>query len=107
MAIGKSYSKWLCPQVVAFFSSLHLGALDQERFEELLIRWIVTSDQPFNEVENPKLVNLLKYVNWSLLSFKIPSHFTVKCCVVSMGAEGVRQMKELLIIKSVDLVCGK
>ena len=70
----------------------------QERFEELLIRWIVTSDQPFNEVENPELVNLLKYVNWSLSSFKIPSRFTVKHHVASIGAEGVQQMKELFLV---------
>ena len=30
-------------------------------FEELLTKWIVASDQPFEEVEKPELVNLLNY----------------------------------------------
>ncbi|KAF8224541.1 hypothetical protein L208DRAFT_1015671, partial [Tricholoma matsutake] len=49
----------------------------QEKFEELLTKWIVASDQPFEEVENPEFANLLNYINRSPSSLKIPSHFTV------------------------------
>jgi len=71
---------------------------NQERFEELLTRWIVASDQPFEEVEKPELVDVLVYVHRSLPSLKIPSRFTVKRRVMKMGAEGVQGMKELFAV---------
>ena len=68
-------------------------------FEELLTKWIVTSDQPFEEVEKPELVNLLNYVHWSLLLLNIPSCITTKRCVMKMGAKGVQEMIELFVVR--------
>jgi len=34
---------------------------DQERFEELLIKWIVTCDQLFDEVEKPEFISMTVY----------------------------------------------
>jgi hypothetical protein len=64
----------------------------------LLTKWIIASNQPFEEVEKPKLIDLLTYINRSLLPLKIPSRFTVKRCVMSMGAKGVQGMKELFAV---------
>ncbi|KAH9008872.1 hypothetical protein EDB83DRAFT_2168691, partial [Lactarius deliciosus] len=33
---------------------------DQERFEELLIEWVVACDQPFDEVEKPEFISLME-----------------------------------------------
>jgi len=71
---------------------------NQEKFEELLTKWIIASDQPFKEVEKPELVDLLNYVHRSLSSLKIPSRFTVKRHVIKMGAEGIQKMTELFAV---------
>jgi hypothetical protein len=71
---------------------------DQEKFEDLLTKWIVASDQPFDEVENPELSELLNYVNHSASPLKIPGRFTVKRRVMKMGAEGVQYMKDLFAV---------
>jgi hypothetical protein len=63
-----------------------------------LTKWVVASDQPFEEVENPELSELLNYVNRSASSLKIPSRFTVKRRVMKMGAEGQQDMKDLFVV---------
>ena len=73
----------------------------QEKFENLLTKWIIASDQPFDEVENPKLSELLNYVNRSASPLKIPSHFTVKRHVMKMGAEGIQYMKDLFAVNDI------
>jgi hypothetical protein len=73
----------------------------QEKFEDLLTKWIIASDQPFDEVENPKLSELLNYVNWSTSPLKIPSHFIVKRHVMKMGAEGIQYMKDLFAVNDI------
>ena len=68
-------------------------------FEELLTKWIVASDQPFEEVEKPELVNLLNYVHRSLSPLNIPSRITTKRCIMKMGAKGVQEMIELFAVR--------
>jgi hypothetical protein len=63
-----------------------------------LTKWVIASDQPFEEVENPELSELLNYINRSASSLKIPSHFTVKRRVMKMGAEGQQDMKDLFVV---------
>ncbi|KAF5335031.1 hypothetical protein D9758_016187 [Tetrapyrgos nigripes] len=36
---------------------------NQERFEELLVKWLVASNQPFSEVEQVEFIELLQYVH--------------------------------------------
>jgi hypothetical protein len=64
----------------------------------LLTKWIVASDQPFEEVEKPELTDLLNYINRTPSSLKIPSHFTVKRHVMKMGAKSVQEMKDLFAV---------
>jgi hypothetical protein len=73
----------------------------QEKFEDLLTKWIIASDQPFDEVENPELSKLLNYVNRSTSPLKIPSCFTVKCRVMMMGAEGIQYIKDLFAVNDI------
>lgn len=35
------------------------GAWDQDRFEDLLTKWIVATDQPFDTVDNPEFRDLM------------------------------------------------
>ncbi len=73
----------------------------QEKFEDLLTKWIIASDQPFDEVENPELSELLNYVNRSASPLKIPSRFTVKRRIMKMGAEGIQYMKDLFAVNDI------
>ena len=34
---------------------------DQERFKQLLIEWVVSCDQPFDEVEKPEFISMMEY----------------------------------------------
>ena len=71
---------------------------NQEWFEELLIRWIITSDQPFEEMEHCELTDLLNYVHHKGTPLKIPGHFTVKHRVMNMGAEQMKEIKKLFAV---------
>jgi hypothetical protein len=84
---------------------------DQKQFEELLVKWVIASDQPFEEVENPEFSELLNYVNRSGSTLKIPSRFTVKRCVMKMSADGVKELKDTFAVSTIfnvpisDLSC--
>ncbi|KAH9976982.1 hypothetical protein BJV74DRAFT_798626 [Russula compacta] len=84
------------PDMFKFYSYLKDHALhqqekvaepwSQEMFEELLTKWIVTSNQPFKKVESSDLADLLNYINQFPTLLKIPSCFTF---IMKMNAKGV------------------
>jgi len=96
-AVSNAY----CVVIFSFLPSLIFiqEPWSQETFEDLLTKWIVASDQPFDEVENPELSELLNYVNRSASPLKIPGRFTVKRRVMKMGAEGIQYMKDLFAVR--------
>ncbi|KAF5376117.1 hypothetical protein D9615_007777 [Tricholomella constricta] len=75
------------------------GPWDQEHFEKLLAEWIVACDQPFDEVEKPEFINMMKYTHRSATSLKLPGRNVIKRRIMKMGeetVEGIQQMfKEL------------
>ncbi|KAF8510830.1 hypothetical protein BU17DRAFT_97802 [Hysterangium stoloniferum] len=50
-----------------------VGLWDQEKFECLLIEWIVTCNQSYDEVEKPKFVKLMTYAHHPASSVKLPN----------------------------------
>ncbi|KAJ3541549.1 hypothetical protein NMY22_g3845 [Coprinellus aureogranulatus] len=49
--------------IVEAFENQVKAEWNQEEFEKALINWLVTSDQPFSEVENPEFRRLLQYTH--------------------------------------------
>ncbi|KAN0131304.1 Ribonuclease H-like domain containing protein [Lactarius tabidus] len=45
---------------------------DQEKFEYLLAKWVVATDQPFDTVDQPEFRDLMTYAHHPLPSLKIP-----------------------------------
>jgi hypothetical protein len=48
---------------------------DQEKFRQYLTEWIITCDQPFNEVE---FITMMNYTHQSGSPLKIPQHNAIK-----------------------------
>ncbi len=69
------------------------GPWDQAKFEKMLAKWIVTTDQPFYTVDKPKFCGLLTYMHHLSLNLKIPHHDTVKARIMKMGDEVVEATK--------------
>ncbi|KAF8976201.1 hypothetical protein BDQ17DRAFT_1441224 [Cyathus striatus] len=68
------------------------GPWDQEKFEQLLAGWVVTCDQPFEEVERPEFRRLLEYV-FRGTSIKIPGRYALKWHIIKLCEEGVEGLK--------------
>ncbi|RXW19302.1 hypothetical protein EST38_g6551 [Candolleomyces aberdarensis] len=69
---------------------------DQASFERLLVEWIATCNQPFDEVEKPEFRCLLEYIHSpSHKALNIPHRSTIRCRLMKMGKDAVQ--KELLI----------
>jgi hypothetical protein len=54
------------------------GPWDQEKFKDLLAKWIIATDQPFYTVDEPEFYKLLEYTHHPSLELKIPHHDAVK-----------------------------
>ena len=67
--------------------------------------WIVASDQPFTEVENPEFVELLNYVhrNSSGSELQILGHNSIKRRVMDMGENGIEEVKEMFMVRCILL----
>jgi len=68
---------------------------DQSKFEQLLTEWIVASDQPFDEVEDPFLVRLLQHTHNAGIKLSIPSRESIRRRVTRMGSEMTNKTKEM------------
>jgi hypothetical protein len=71
------------------------GPWDQDRFEELLAKWIVATDQPFYTVEEPEFRDLLMYTHHPSPKLKIPHRDTVKRRIIKMGAASIEATKQM------------
>lgn len=70
----------------------------QDKFKELLTSWVVASDQPFTEVENPEFVEMLSYVCSSATPLEIPGRNSVKRSVMKMADEGIKETKKMFAV---------
>jgi hypothetical protein len=73
---------------------------NQQRFEQLLTEWIVASDQPFDEAEDPFLIRLLQHTHNSGLKLSIPSRESIRRRVTRMGNEMTDAMKLMFKVSS-------
>ena len=60
------------------------GPWDQEKFEDLLAKWIVATDQPFYTVDDPEFRDFVMYTHHPA-TLHIPHRNTIKKRVMKMG----------------------
>ncbi|KAG6875610.1 hypothetical protein C0992_003108 [Termitomyces sp. T32_za158] len=68
---------------------------DQRIFEDLLTKWIVASDKPFDEVETPKFQDLLKYMHHSTPALHIPGRNVIKRQVMDLEEAIIAETKKM------------
>jgi hypothetical protein len=82
-----------------YIFNLHLQEpWDQKRFEELLTRWIIACDQPFDEVEKPEFIDMMKYGHHAVPDFNLPKREGVQRRVMKLGEKTINDIKELFAV---------
>ncbi|SRR5258707_65517 len=74
------------------------GDWDQDRFEDLLAKWIIATDQPFYTVDDPKFHSLLTYTH-PLPTLKIPHRDAVKRRIMKMGDNTIEATKHMFKVR--------
>lgn len=59
----------------------------------MLAEWIVTSDQPFSEAENPFFRRMLQYVHGRNRKLQIPGKTTTRRHIMQMGEDTKKDIK--------------
>ncbi|KAF8812195.1 hypothetical protein BYT27DRAFT_7221221 [Phlegmacium glaucopus] len=75
-----------------------LGDWDQARFEELLLKWVVACDQPFDKVEKPEFKKLMEYTRHCAQPLKMPGQNGIKRRVMDMGEGGINETKIMFAV---------
>ncbi|KAF8807161.1 hypothetical protein BYT27DRAFT_7211030 [Phlegmacium glaucopus] len=66
---------------------------DQTKFEQLLMEWIITCDQPFDEVK-PEFIAMMEY-SCNLKTFSLPKRDGVHWQVIKLGDEMIEETKDM------------
>ena len=67
-----------------------------EMFKRYLAEWVVTCDQPFEEVERPELCHLLEYTHMGSKPLNIPHRTALKDRIMKMGKSTVTGIQKLV-----------
>jgi len=65
------------------------GPWDQERFEQLVMEWVIACDQPFEEVQRPEFIVMMNYTHHSSTSLKILKRDGIKQHLMKIGDETI------------------
>ncbi|KAF5345060.1 hypothetical protein D9758_010453 [Tetrapyrgos nigripes] len=82
------------------FTKQRAAALEpwnQERFEELLVKWLVASNQPFSEVEQVEFIELLQYVHHSGGKLHIPKKDAIQRRVLKLGEATIEEIRDIFL----------
>ena len=74
-----------------------------QNFRENLMKWVVMSNQPFTEVQNPSFINVMKSLNPTA---ELPSDKTIKRDIMSTFAVKLELLKAKLTV-SLNLIRSK
>ncbi|KAF8223657.1 hypothetical protein L208DRAFT_1516345, partial [Tricholoma matsutake] len=83
------------------------GPWDQEKFEDLLAKWIVATDQPFYTVDEPKFCDLMMYTHHPSPNLKIPHRDTVRRWIMKMGDDTIEDTKQMCLVHKLLLTSYK
>jgi hypothetical protein len=96
-------------QVRAIVSEISLGFLlltrlqgpwDQEKFEQLVMEWVIACDQPFEEVERPEFLAMMRYAHHTGTSLKIPKRDGIKRQLMKMGDNTIEGVRKMFLVRS-------
>lgn len=71
---------------------------DQEKFEQLLVEWIVACDQPFDEVEKPEFIDLMCYGRHGVPNFSLPKREGIRRRIMKLGEETVEEVRTFFVV---------
>jgi hypothetical protein len=77
---------------------LRQGPWDQEKFEQVIMEWIIACDQPFEEVERPEFVAMMKYTRHTGTSLKIPKRDGIKRRLMKMGDDTIQDVRRMFLV---------
>ena len=89
--------------IVIFINLYFQGPWDQEKFEQLIVDWIVACDQPFSEVDKTEFRAILNYAHHPSTNLKIPHRNAIKHRIMQMGEDNI----ELTSVWKSSLKTGK
>jgi hypothetical protein len=103
--IKDAFAKQEAAATVGFYSSNcklilnHLFQLpwDQSKFERLLIEWIVTCDQPFDEVQKPEFISMMEYGR-DPKTFSLPMRDGARWRVMKLGDKTIQENTEFFAV---------
>ena len=84
-------------------ANISKGPWNQEKFEDLLAKWVVATDQPFYMVDEPEFRDLLMYTHHPSLNLKIPHRDTIKRRIMTMGKDTVEATKQMFKVHKLCL----
>jgi hypothetical protein len=76
------------------------GPWDQEKFEQLIAEWVVSCDQPFEEVDRPQFRETLMYTHHPAPEPKIPHRDAIRRRIMKMGEDSVEATKEMFAVSN-------
>lgn len=71
------------------------GPWSHTKFQDLLTKWIVASDQPFDTVENPEFQELITYIHHPAPTIKIPGRHVIRRQAMKMGEDAIEATKKM------------
>ena len=71
------------------------GPWDQVKFEDMLAKWLVATDQPFSTVDDPEFRDFLTYAHHPAPNLKIPHRDAIKRRVMRMYEDTIRATRQM------------
>ena len=64
------------------------------------MEWVITCDQPFEEVERPEFIAMLNYMHLcdAGTSLKIPKRNGIKLCLMKMGDNMIEDVRNMFTV---------
>jgi len=84
-------------------ANIYKGPWDQEKFKELLAKWIVATDQPFHTIEEPEFHEMMGCTHHPSPELKIPHWNAVKRRIMKMGEDTIEATKESFAVHKSQL----
>lgn len=81
-----------------FTLMLYQEPWNQDKFEQLLIEWMIACDQPFDEVEKPEFLAAMSYGR-STSKLTLPKRDGVRRRVMKLGDDTLQEMKAMFAVR--------
>jgi hypothetical protein len=86
------------PSLACISQSNQQGPWDQEKFKQVLTEWVITCNQPFDEVEKPEFIMMMNVTHSTSGPLKIPKCEGIKWCMMKMGKETIEGVCEMFLV---------